>query len=101
MVVWRRHVENVSDLSSDDAAHLSRVYHAAEKSLLEATGADRAIILKLGIQTPHLHIHIYPVSASLDRAAVMAVIDGRVQEEREEGFGGRVEAGIGRRLANL
>ena len=98
MVVWRQHVENVSDLSPHDAAHLSRVYHAAEKSLLEATGAERAVILKLGIQTPHLHIHIYPVSASLDRAAVMAVIDGRVREEREAGFGKRVGEGVGRRM---
>lgn len=99
MVVWRQHVENVSDLPVEDAAHLSRVYHAAEKSLLEATGADRAIILKLGIRTPHLHLHIYPVSASLDRAAVMAIIEGRTREEREEGLGGRVGRGIGRNLA--
>jgi diadenosine tetraphosphate (Ap4A) HIT family hydrolase len=86
MVVWKTHVENVSDLSLEDAAHLSQVHHAAEKALLAATGADRAVLLKLGIATPHLHLHIYPVSAALDRAAVMAIIDARVRAPRDEAF---------------
>ena len=86
MVVWKTHVENVSDLSLEDAAHLSQVHHAAEKALLAATGTDRAVLLKLGIATPHLHLHIYPVSAALDRAAVMAIIDARTRVTRDEAF---------------
>ena len=86
MVVWKTHVENVSDLSLEDAAHLSQVHHAAEKALLAATGAERAVLLKLGIATPHLHLHIYPVSAALDRAAVMAIIDARTRVPRDEKF---------------
>src|SRR4051812_18197899 len=66
VIVWKAHVENVSDLSMEDAAHLSQMHHRAEKALLAATGAERAILLKLGIAVPHLHIHIYPVSASMD-----------------------------------
>jgi diadenosine tetraphosphate (Ap4A) HIT family hydrolase len=84
MVVWKAHVENVADLSSDEHAHFAAVHHRAELALLAATGADRAILLKLGIATPHLHLHIYPVSTSLDRAAVMAIIDGRVREPFDE-----------------
>ena len=84
MVVWKTHVENVSDLSLEDAAHLSQVHHAGEKALLAATGADRAVLLKLGIATPHLHLHIYPVSAALDRTAVMAIIDARARVPRDE-----------------
>jgi diadenosine tetraphosphate (Ap4A) HIT family hydrolase len=92
MVVWRAHVENVSDLSEQDAAHFARVHRAAEKALLEVTGAERAVLLKLGILTPHLHLHIYPVSAALDRAAVMAIIDAKTREEREPDFAERVAA---------
>jgi diadenosine tetraphosphate (Ap4A) HIT family hydrolase len=80
MVVWKAHVENVADLSADDYAHFAAVHHRAERALLDATGADRAILLKLGIATPHLHLHIYPVNASLDRAAVMEIFDGRVRD---------------------
>jgi diadenosine tetraphosphate (Ap4A) HIT family hydrolase len=80
MVVWKAHVENVADLTSGESAHFAAVHHRAERALLAATGADRAILLKLGIVTPHLHLHIYPVNASLERAAVMEIIDGRVRD---------------------
>jgi len=90
MVVWKRHVENISDLTDEEAAHLMRVYRAAERALLEETGAERAVMLKLGIQTPHLHLHIYPVSAALDRTEVKEIVDGRVRdwmsEEEEAAF---------------
>lgn len=96
MVIWRNHVENVSDLTDAEAAHLMRVYRAAERALLESTGAERAVILKLGIQTPHLHLHIYPVGASLDRAAVMEIVDARVRDPMSEAdaaaFSARVRA---------
>jgi len=83
MIVWKAHVENVSDLSMKDAAHLSQMHHRAEKALLAATGAGRAILLKLGIAVPHLHIHIYPVSASMDRAGVFAAFDGKTRFDRD------------------
>jgi len=84
MVVWKAHVENVADLTIDEYAHFAAVHHRAERALLAATGAERAILLKLGIATPHLHLHIYPLSASLDRAAVMEIIDGRVREPSDQ-----------------
>jgi diadenosine tetraphosphate (Ap4A) HIT family hydrolase len=80
MVIWKAHVENVADLTIDEYVHFAAVHHRAERALLAATGADRAILLKLGIATPHLHLHIYPVSGSLDRAAVMEIIDARVRD---------------------
>jgi histidine triad (HIT) family protein len=84
MLIWKRHVENISDLSEQDAAHLSKIHHAVEKNLLHATGAGRVIVMKLGIAVPHLHVHLYPVSAALDRAQVMAIIDGKTRVERDE-----------------
>jgi diadenosine tetraphosphate (Ap4A) HIT family hydrolase len=80
MVVWKRHVENISDLTTAEAAELTRVYYGAERALLGAAGADRAVMLKLGIQTPHLHLHIYPVSSALTRKQVMEIIDARVRD---------------------
>jgi diadenosine tetraphosphate (Ap4A) HIT family hydrolase len=85
MVIWKAHVENIAELSEREAHHFARVYRSAERVLLEVTGADRAVMLKLGIITPHLHVHIYPVSASLDRAQVMDIIEGRVREELSDG----------------
>jgi diadenosine tetraphosphate (Ap4A) HIT family hydrolase len=84
MVVWRKHVENVADLTIDEYVHFAAVHHRAERALLEATRTDRAILLKLGIATPHLHLHIYPVSAALDREAVFEIIEGRVRAGVDE-----------------
>src|SRR5690349_6998480 len=79
MVVWKTHVENYADLSPAEALHFAIVLHRAERGVLDATRAGRAILMKLGIATPHLHVHIYPVAASLDRAAVFEIIDNRVR----------------------
>lgn len=84
MVVWKEHVENVADLTLDDYLHFAAVHHRAERALLAVTRADRAILLKLGIATPHLHLHIYPVSAALDRRQVMEIIDGRVRDAMDD-----------------
>ena len=86
MVVAKRHVENASGLDEEEWLHLARVWHRAERAILDATGAERAIIFKLGILTPHLHIHIYPMSATATREDVFAAIDGTVSEPRDETF---------------
>lgn len=94
MVVAKRHVENASALDEEEWLHLARVWHRAERVLLEATGAERAIILKLGIMTPHLHVHIYPVSAQATRDEVFAAIDGKKSEARDERFVATVKAAL-------
>ena len=82
MVVAREHVENVSALG--DPLAFFNVYLRTEQALLDATGCERAIVMKLGIMTPHLHLHIYPVSASATRSEVMAAIDGKVRVPRDQ-----------------
>ena len=90
MVVAKRHVENASDLPPDEFTRFAIVQHAAERALLEVTGAERAIVLKLGIQTPHLHVHIYPGRRDVTRQDVMDAIDGKVREERPADFAARL-----------
>lgn len=80
MVVWKAHIENIADLTPEEHAHFAAVHHRVERASLEVTGADRAVLLKLGILTPHLHLHLYPVSADLDRAQVMAIIDAKTTD---------------------
>lgn len=84
MIVHKGHVENVSDLNAVEWIHFSKVWRRAETILLELTGCERAVILKLGILTPHLHVHIYPVRATATRDEVFAAIDGAVSVARDE-----------------
>lgn len=83
MVVWKEHVENVADLPLEEYLHFAAVHHRVERALLAATNAERAILFKLGIASPHLHLHLYPVSASLDREAVMEIIEARVRDSMD------------------
>jgi diadenosine tetraphosphate (Ap4A) HIT family hydrolase len=86
MVVWREHVENVADLTLDEYVHFAVAHHRVERALLDATRAERAVLLKLGIATPHLHLHIYPVAAALTRDEVFEIIDSRVRAPYDEDF---------------
>jgi diadenosine tetraphosphate (Ap4A) HIT family hydrolase len=54
-------------------AHLARVWHRAERALK----AERVMVMKLGIQTPHLHIHLFPFDATATREEVFAAFEGR------------------------
>ncbi|MEA2464024.1 MAG: hypothetical protein QOJ98_1771 [Acidobacteriota bacterium] len=86
MVVAKRHAENASALDEEEWVHVARVFREAERVLLELTGTERAIVMKLGIQTPHLHLHIYPMAGTATREEVFEVIDGKRRETRDEEF---------------
>lgn len=92
MIVSRRHVENVSDLTEHEWRHFSDTWRRAERALLNVTGADRAIVMKLGILTPHLHVHIYPVAKNATREDVFAAIDAKTKAPRQEDLVTKVRA---------
>lgn len=92
MIVSRRHVENLSDLTDHEWEHFGRVWRRAERAILAATEADRSIVMKLGLATPHLHVHIYPVSKTLTRDDVFAAIDAKTRNPRDEQLVRKVRA---------
>lgn len=91
MLVASRHVENFADLTDSEALQLARVQKVVERALLDVTHTDRAILLKLGIQTPHFHLHIYPVSRTLSRDDVLRAINAQVSETRDADLGKRLK----------
>jgi len=86
MIVSKRHAENPSELDEEEWLHFARVWHRAERALIALTKAGRVIALKLGIVTPHLHMHLYPVTASTTREEVFAIIDMKTRQPRDEAF---------------
>jgi diadenosine tetraphosphate (Ap4A) HIT family hydrolase len=86
MIVAKQHVENPSDLYEDAWLHFARVWQKAERVLIEVTNADRVIALKLGLKTPHLHVHLYPVSEQTTRDEVFDIINMKVRAPRDEGL---------------
>jgi diadenosine tetraphosphate (Ap4A) HIT family hydrolase len=98
MIVARDHVENGSGLTEERWLALTRLWHGAEKVVLELTGAERAVAMKLGIQTPHLHIHLYPVSSSATRDDVFAWIDARRRDSEDRSFVAELRERLARAL---
>ena len=94
MVIARQHVENLSDLY--DLPTFMDVYRRAERALLDATGCERAIVMKLGIMTPHLHLHIYPASAAATREEVMSAIDGKTRVPEDHALMENVRSALSR-----
>ena len=73
MIVAKRHVENVSDLAEDEWLEVARTWHRAEREI----DAERVIVFKLGVQTPHLHIHLHPFPKSATREEIFLTLAGR------------------------
>jgi len=77
MVIARQHVENVSDLDEEEWLHVARAWHRAERELRAITNAERVMVMKLGIATPHLHIHLFPFMSDATRDEVFAAFEGK------------------------
>lgn len=75
VVVARSHVENTSELPADEAARFFELLTRAERAVLDFSGADRAVLMKLGLAVPHLHVHVYPVTREATREEVFAAIN--------------------------
>lgn len=80
VVAARRHVQNLSDLTPEEAGGFLQLARIVERAVLAETRTERAVLMKLGLQVPHLHLHIYPVSENATRDHVMQVIDGLVTD---------------------
>lgn len=81
VVVSTVHVENSAELSRPAFDGFFALFRAAETALLRDLGADRVIVMKLGLAVPHLHHHLYPFSSSASRDDVMRAINMQVRHE--------------------
>lgn len=102
VIVASRHVENSADLSPAEFYGFFDVFRAAERALLEATEAERVVVMKLGLAVPHLHHHLYPFSKTATREEVFAAINMTSRQELEgeerRAFTERLAALIAREL---
>jgi diadenosine tetraphosphate (Ap4A) HIT family hydrolase len=59
LVVVRRHVDHLADLSDDEAASVARGSRALARRLRDA-GAERTHVAVIGVHVPHFHQHLLP-----------------------------------------
>lgn len=62
LVIPRREIDNIFDLSADEYADLQRFAHKVAKAI-EATVPCRKIgVAVIGLEVPHAHIHLIPIT---------------------------------------
>ena len=59
-VVWRRHVAELSDLTSAERQHLLAVVNAVEGAVRALLQPHKINLASLGNVVPHLHWHVIP-----------------------------------------
>ena len=60
LVVPRQEVDRFTDADDELLAHLMRVAKRIGTAQQEAFSAPRAVLLVLGFEVPHLHVHVLP-----------------------------------------
>ena len=75
LVVTRRHVDHLGDLTPEEAASVataSRMIAAA----LRSEGVERVHVAVIGLGVPHFHQHVYPRYAGVPAGTSWMEVDG-------------------------
>jgi histidine triad (HIT) family protein len=81
LVVPKIQVDQFDDLPDDDYRALFAAVKKVSKRVKEAMKAERAIVVILGFDIPHAHVHVIPANDSLSfLRAQAAVLDAREKD---------------------
>ncbi len=61
VVVPRRHVESLDELTSDEAARLGRILHAATVALKRAVACEKTYVILFAEHPRYQHVHLHVV----------------------------------------
>lgn len=60
LVVPRRHMLAISDLTIEEATELGLILREATRTLVEVLGAKKTYVMQFSEETPHLHFSVVP-----------------------------------------
>ncbi len=80
LVVPREEIDQWTDLSATDAAHLTKVAHAIGNAQKSVLNPKRIGLMIAGFEVPHVHLHVVPINsmANLD----FALADGEPNPDK-------------------
>ncbi len=64
LVIPKREVGYLFDLSAEEQAALWRVVRTVEAGLKRTTGCKRVCLMVVGWEVPHVHVHLVPTNAA-------------------------------------
>lgn len=59
-VIWKNHIQEMTDLSNEDRTQFMAVVFKVEESLRKILRPEKINLASLGNMTPHLHWHVVP-----------------------------------------
>jgi histidine triad (HIT) family protein len=66
LVIPKREVDYLFDLDEDEYAGLWKAVRTVEAKLKERLGCARVVILVIGWEVPHVHVHLIPTNVITD-----------------------------------
>src|SRR5581483_9457269 len=75
LVVTRRHVDHLDELSHDEARSVAAASRAIAGAL-RAEGAERVHVAVIGLGVPHFHQHLYPRYPGVPPGTSWMAVDG-------------------------
>lgn len=75
LVVTRRHVDHLADLTADEAASVAAASWAIAAAL-RAEGVERVHVAVIGLGVSHFHQHLYPRYAGVPAGTSWMEVDG-------------------------
>lgn len=66
LVIPRREVPNIFDLSQDEFKELMAFAHHVAQGLRKAVPCQRVAVAVLGLEVPHAHVHLIPINTEAD-----------------------------------
>jgi histidine triad (HIT) family protein len=60
LVIPKREIDSLFDLAPDEFDDLWRVVHRVAAALKDQTGCERVVLLVVGYEVPHAHVHLVP-----------------------------------------
>lgn len=66
LVIPRREIDQWTDLTSEEAAHLMKVAHAIGNAQKAVFSAPRIGLMIAGFEVPHAHVHVFAIASMSD-----------------------------------
>lgn len=66
LVIPRREVDDIFDLSADEYADLQRFAHRVAHAVKAALPCRKVGMAVIGLEVPHAHIHLIPITSEAD-----------------------------------
>jgi histidine triad (HIT) family protein len=92
LVVPKREVDYLFDLPEEDYEALWRASNTVARALKAATGCARVVVLVLGYEVPHAHVHLIPSNDLSDLPLPPVDADAK---EGLEGSAERIRSALG------